>query len=579
MKKLTTPSFLVLIVSLFLYSCKKEKIISNNALSQEEIKFFNHSTQTDPLVQRIVDSIYYQNQNHRFIVTLTKEIGFPLWDKSEVVHPTGLIKNTQVVVPFVFSKQKEVSAFLICNMLGNEIAYRLIVAGNYESYGFGNKQNTLDASSVSQILMYFNYKVWGDSLFLVNDSRILNSSTNTANRTSLAAPTTMIKITPQPIEPKPILVFPKCDNGVTIKYTTVSQDVPDPFNQDPCTIWITTSEPITAPNTPSVPGGGNGNGSGGSTSSPEPWWSSSKSPCIKIVRGKIYFDVPGCTTIPPITAMTDDVIKNNNLQLLTTRERQVWDEIYREEKESNEVFNKDCQGTNRTGNIQWPGTMEHWMIMIDYMAQNPISGEVEYQIPGSSAAGNRGYADIVNKTSREIYEIKPNNEEAIAQGKVEVDRYVAKANVNCPPAMIADGGGTSPWRKGTTYAKRTIPNPKSPNENIIAELNTAGLIVYSSQSKINQPVPIVIPQSVLDKLKNLLKKLKESVDDYETVIAAFLRENPELVQYLKGAAYTAAITIIVGTIVEDFATLGAGIADDWASFLLAYRIIRFAYKL
>ncbi|MFT3748964.1 MAG: hypothetical protein QM768_11630 [Agriterribacter sp.] len=62
-------------------------------------------------------------------------------------------------------------------------------------------------------------------------------------------------------------------------------------------------------------------------------------------------------------------------------------------------------------------------------------------------------------------------------------------------------------------------------------------------------MPIVIPQSVLDKLKNLLKKLKESVADYETVIAAFLRKNPDLQQYLKNAAYTAAVTIIVGTII------------------------------
>lgn len=35
---------------------------------------------------------------------------------------------------------------------------------------------------------------------------------------------------------------------------------------------------------------------------------------------------------------------------------------------------------------------------------------------------------------------------------------------------------------------------------------------------------------------------------------------------------------ISGTIAEDFFTAG-GIADDWASFSLAYRIVRFAWKL
>jgi hypothetical protein len=39
------------------------------------------------------------------------------------------------------------------------------------------------------------------------------------------------------------------------------------------------------------------------------------------------------------------------------------------------------------------------------------------------------------------------------------------------------------------------------------------------------------------------------------------------------------VAIIVGTILEDILTLGAGIADDIASFALAYKIIRFALIL
>ena len=33
---------------------------------------------------------------------------------------------------------------------------------------------------------------------------------------------------------------------------------------------------------------------------------------------------------------------------------------------------------------------------------------------------------------------------------------------------------------------------------------------------------------------------------------------------------------VLGTILEDFLTLGGGIADDLPSFILAYRIVRFA---
>ena len=55
--------------------------------------------------------------------------------------------------------------------------------------------------------------------------------------------------------------------------------------------------------------------------------------------------------------------------------------------------------------------------------------------------------------------------------------------------------------------------------------------------------------------------------------------NSDLVAYIKGAAVGAGIAIVVGTILEDVITAGAGIADDWACFVIAYRIIRFAVRL
>ena len=55
--------------------------------------------------------------------------------------------------------------------------------------------------------------------------------------------------------------------------------------------------------------------------------------------------------------------------------------------------------------------------------------------------------------------------------------------------------------------------------------------------------------------------------------------NAELKNYIKSAAIGAGITILVGTILEDVITAGAGIADDWVCFVLSYRIIRFALAL
>jgi hypothetical protein len=50
---------------------------------------------------------------------------------------------------------------------------------------------------------------------------------------------------------------------------------------------------------------------------------------------------------------------------------------------------------------------------------------------------------------------------------------------------------------------------------------------------------------------------------FKETIAEYLKDNPDLVTYLKGAAIGAAVAIVVGTIVEDFLTAGAGILDDW----------------
>jgi hypothetical protein len=56
-------------------------------------------------------------------------------------------------------------------------------------------------------------------------------------------------------------------------------------------------------------------------------------------------------------------------------------------------------------------------------------------------------------------------------------------------------------------------------------------------------------------------------------------ENRDILFYLKTSAYGAATAIVVGTIVEDFVTRGLGISDDWASFAMAYRIVRVANLL
>jgi hypothetical protein len=136
------------------------------------------------------------------------------------------------------------------------------------------------------------------------------------------------------------------------------------------------------------------------------------------------------------------------------------------------------------------------------------------------------------------------------------------------------------FSKGTNYGTRVLFAPNWPNEVLEARLSTLpGVILYEYKPKSTTPLPVVLPQSITEQLKNLVRKLKDGVADMDRIITKYLEKNPELTTYIKGGAITAPVAIIVGTIIEDIATLGGGIADDWASFMLAYRIVRVAWKL
>jgi hypothetical protein len=266
--------------------------------------------------------------------------------------------------------------------------------------------------------------------------------------------------------------------------------------------------------------------------------------------------------------------------VMTQHDQDVFNQIDQEDQVSDNIrnnLNRDCQGTKRTGNVNFNGTKEHWLIELDYVSKNPLFGEIEYAIPYSSILNpaNRGYADIVNLGNGNIFEIKPNTPQGLSSGINEVTNYVTKANFYCntnlPPSTI--------WNRGSAYTTTWLPT-NQPNKFLKAEFIAPGVIGYSYELTSNPiPTPIAVPSSIVDKLKYLINKIRQNMSDADRIIAAFMSENPDLVTYIKSAAIGAGVAIIVGTILEDFLTLGAGILDDWACFVLSYRILRFAAAL
>lgn len=104
-----------------------------------------------------------------------------------------------------------------------------------------------------------------------------------------------------------------------------------------------------------------------------------------------------------------------------------------------------CRGTNRSG-----GTPIHNLVQADFVAKNAPFGVREYSIPGSSANGNTGYADLVHLGTHAIYEIKDSyNPTSIAVGTAQVNRYLTAAKTSCNPR--------APWHLGTAYPQTVIP--------------------------------------------------------------------------------------------------------------------------
>lgn len=244
---------------------------------------------------------------------------------------------------------------------------------------------------------------------------------------------------------------------------------------------------------------------------------------------------------------------------------------------SNDEPCKNTKRTARSGSISMNGTVEHWMIELDYTTIiNPFAVG-EYFIPNAGANGGPGYADIVNVYTGEIFEIKP--ETQLQNGITELNRYIQKATKYCPNTP-----GTGSWIPGFLYpyplvAPRVIPHP-FPNKIIQAYLAQNGIILYRTVTGTldPSPVPLPIPQSTAQRLKRFIEETAKKMGqiDIEEEIRVFLDKNPEFVNEIKVAAITTGVVIIVATIVEDIITLGGGIADDPASFYVAYRLITIA---
>ena len=584
---------LLLFLSYMLSACKKMDSADSPVNPHPSANsFFDLPQNASSAVRKTVAEFARQDKITGFVKELVATEGMPLWDKSLIevrkkstVTTAGLdggggfeIEDTLVFTPLLEEDSLSVNAFYLSKITGDSVELHLYRGNDYDNYAYGRlNSDSLTAERIVLQLMSLNNAVFGykefittDSLLFANDAPIVSDSPyfrtkvklKEDNQHGFANSSTQNLLVTQ----------------VTVcrEYYCSQLERGNNNNQGSsfmvCTVELcTTTILIGYEWPPEYPIPTTGGGGGGMGTPPANGNCTGATNCREgsiLLEGRIPCGNcgPGPIFIPYICTYQ-----------LTPQEAAIFAALDAEDELADDNYETlDCEGTNRTGNVMFNGTLEHMLIQTDFASSNPTYGKVEFAIPGSSAAGNRGYADMVNTLSGNVFEIKPNNATGIANGTVEVDRYVTKGNEHC--TSVLPFGVT--FNKTGAFAERNYPTV-IPNRYLNVKLIAPGVVGYSYITTTNQPVPApyAAPSSILDKFKELFNRLKDNIGAFDQIIAEYLQQHPELVTYIKNAAYGAAVIIIVGTIVEDFLTVGGGVSDDVASFLLARRIVRFARAL
>lgn len=536
-------------------------------------RFLTLPQNIDTAIRRVAAQIGRENDRSGFLENFIKTRGFAVWDKALIKttknkqRSTSANQDYEVLIPLVIKDSIAVYSALACKVTGDSVYIQLLDARLYKQPNADSSFKGLKGRKLSLALMMLNKEVFGHELFEVKDSAAFEGLGSKVKFVRLSKTST-----------RPNIAEKLIPYTVQICYTIM---VPASQGQlvgcppgGPCPQYVETTRCDSysgfyddgnygggTPTPPGTPGGGGG----GSYTDPP------LNPCDPVA-------VPRATQarLVPCEGGTGWVPAGGAYAALTAEERADLDVLIAEEQiADNSVVNPSpCHGTARLGNIFFQGTMEHWLVQLDYLSKNPFNSDREYAIPGAGPSGGYGFADIVNTTSKEIFEIKPLSQ--TAAGITEVGNYVIKANVSC----LNSGTPGVPWIKGYSagYTPRHLPWPKDPSRTLYASSTNNGVINYDLIQRITFPNPIIIPQTIVDKIKNLLQRLHQYPGNIEYEIAIFLKDpnNADVLQAIQGALVGSAIAIVVGTIIEDVITAGVGIADDWACFMLAYKLVRVA---
>ena len=150
-------------------------------------RFFQGSQDAGPAIAGISASIRRQNEQVGFLADLVSRIGYPLWNKtkhagstqeyqaqtSRSIHGGG---NSYYYIPFVKDTSTVLGAVLIVRISSSDTTFRLLYHWQYQSLSFTKTADTSwAASDVFHLFTSFQRDIFGQTKFVIRDSRLLKS--------------------------------------------------------------------------------------------------------------------------------------------------------------------------------------------------------------------------------------------------------------------------------------------------------------------------------------------------------------------------------------------------------------------
>lgn len=167
----------------------------DNFSNAEYIKsrfFFEHAP-IDPLTKSAADFVRRENDKYNFIVNLTKQIGFPRWNKAMIFpyvnsaaanrgNGGGQDSAAILYVPFSRDGQNFINSALILSLSSRDTLFQFLMDWQYDSLGYDTSATRTgwNAWDLFHLFTRFDNEVFGHTKFQILDSNLFRGDTVTA---------------------------------------------------------------------------------------------------------------------------------------------------------------------------------------------------------------------------------------------------------------------------------------------------------------------------------------------------------------------------------------------------------------